>query len=294
MSDERFADASGHEARPLAGEVALVTGGGRGLGRAYALALAQAGAAVAVTARTASELLAVRDEIARQGGRALAFPADVTDPGAVAELTAAVEEQLGPVSLLINSAGVLRAIGRAAEIDADVWWREVEINLRGPFLCCRAVLPGMIARRRGCIINVVSVGGLYAFDGFSAYTVSKAALIRLTENLAIENQEHGVAVFAMHPGNIRTAMTEYLHDSEEVRRHASWMQEYWQQLFAEKKDTPIERSVALVLQLATGAADALSGRFISAEDDLAEIVQRAEEIQRDDLYALRLREPDQG
>jgi NAD(P)-dependent dehydrogenase (short-subunit alcohol dehydrogenase family) len=285
----QYAD-SGADTQPLAGQVAIITGGGRGLGRAYAIALAKAGAAVAVTARTATEVQAVQRAIEQQGGRALAITADVTDRKALALLVATVEQQLGPVDLLVNNAGVLRAIGRITEIDADEWWREVQINVRGPFLCCQAVLPSMIKRKRGRIINLASVGGLQAVECFSAYGLSKTALIRLSESLALENKEHGIAVFAIHPGNVRTAMTEYLHDSEVVAQRAPWMQESWQRLFAEKEDTPIEDSVALILQLASGQADALSGRYIDAEDDIADSLRHADEIESKDLYTLRLRQ----
>ncbi|CAN5604378.1 N/A [soil metagenome] len=278
------------ETQPLSGQVAIITGGGRGLGRAYATALAKAGVAVAVTARTASEIQAVQREIEQQGGRALAITADVTDKHALAQLVVTIEQQLGPVDLLVNNAGVLRAIGQIAEVDADEWWREVEINVRGPFLCSQAVLPGMIRRKRGRIINVASVGGLHATDSFSAYCVSKTALIRLSESLAVENKAHGIVVFAIHPGNVRTAMTEYLHDSEIVGQRAPWMQQSWQRRFAEAKDTPVERSVALVLQLAVGQADALSGRYIDAEDDLTELLSSVDDRQNNDLYTLRLRQ----
>jgi NAD(P)-dependent dehydrogenase (short-subunit alcohol dehydrogenase family) len=278
------------ETRPLAGQVALVTGSGRGLGRAYAIALARAGAAVAVTARTENEIKAVQREIEQNGGRALAFTADVTDKNAPAKLVTTTERQLGPIDLLVNNAGVLRAIGRANEIDAEDWWREFEINLRGPLLCSQAVLPGMIMRKRGRIINVSSFGGLFTVDCFSAYSTSKTALIRLSESLAIENKEYGIAVFAINPGNVRTSMTEYLHDSEVVGQRAPWMQQNWRQRFAEATDTPIARSVTLVLQLALGHADVLSGRYIDAEDDLSELLNRADEIQSKDLYTLRLRE----
>jgi NAD(P)-dependent dehydrogenase (short-subunit alcohol dehydrogenase family) len=276
--------------QPLTGQVALVTGSGRGLGRAYAIALAKAGATVAVTARTESEIQTVQREIEQQGGHALAVSVDVTNKNAVAKLVTTIEQQLGPIDLLVNNAGVLRAIGRVTEIDAVDWWREVEINLLGSFLCSQAVLPGMITRKRGRIINVASGGGLSAFDCFSAYSISKTALIRLSESLAIENKEYGIVVFAIHPGNVRTSMSEYLHDSEVVGQRAPWMQQTWRQRFAEATDTPIERSVALVLQLAAGHADMLSGRYIDAEDDLTELLDHADEIQRKDLYTLRLRE----
>jgi NAD(P)-dependent dehydrogenase (short-subunit alcohol dehydrogenase family) len=278
------------EMQPLAGQVALVTGSGRGLGRAYAISLAKAGAAVAMTARTESEIQTVQREIEQHGGHALAISVDVTNKNAVAKLVTTIEQQLGPIDLLINNAGVLRAIGRVTDLNPDDWWREVEINLRGSFLCSQAVLPGMIARKRGRIINVASGGGLSAFDCFSAYSISKTALIRLSESLAIENKEYGIVVFAIHPGNVRTSMSEYLHDSEVVGQRAPWMQQTWRQRFAEATDTPIERSVTLVLQLAFGQADVLSGRYIDAEDDLTELLDHAAEIQSRDLYTLRLQE----
>jgi NAD(P)-dependent dehydrogenase (short-subunit alcohol dehydrogenase family) len=282
------------DTQPLRGQVALITGGGRGLGRAYAIALAKAGAAVVVTARTEQEIQAVQREIEQHEGHALAITADVTDKNALVQLVATVEQQLGAVDLLVNNAGVLRAIGRVTDVDADEWWREVEINVRGPFLCSQAVLPSMIARKRGRIINVASVGGLFAIDCFSAYCLSKTALVRFSESLALENKAHGIVVFAIHPGNVRTAMTEYLHDAEVVAQRAPWMQQGWQRRFAEKKDTPMERSVALVLQLAAGQADALSGRYIDAEDDLAELLSYADEFQSKDLYTLRLRQRNDG
>jgi NAD(P)-dependent dehydrogenase (short-subunit alcohol dehydrogenase family) len=278
------------EAQPLAGQVALVTGSGRGLGRAYAIALAKAGATVAMTARTESEIQSVQREIEQHGGHALAISVDVTDKNALEKLVTTIEQQLGPIDLLVNNAGVLRAVGRVTDIDADDWWREVEINLRGAFLCSQAVLPGMITRKHGRIINMVSVGGLFAVDCFSAYCTSKSALIRFSECLAIENKEYDIFVFAINPGNVRTSMTEYLRDSEIVGQRAPWMQQTWRHRFADATDTPMERSVILILQLAAGQADALSGRYIDAEEDLTKLLDHSEEIQTKDLYTLRLQE----
>ena len=123
-------------------QVVLITGGGRGLGRAFAVALAQAGARVAVTARSEAELTQTVELIRQAGGRALALPANVTDHHAVVEAVAAAESQLGPIDVLINGAGSFQALGSAAQVDPDEWWREVEINLRGPFCApvpsCRA------------------------------------------------------------------------------------------------------------------------------------------------------------
>ncbi len=117
----------------LSGQIAVVTGGGRGLGRAYAFALAEAGAAVAVTSRTEAEIREVVRIIEQNGGRALAVTADMTDAGAVTEMVASVEQALGSVDLLVNNAGVLRAVGRIVEVDADNWWRDKRSMCVAPF-----------------------------------------------------------------------------------------------------------------------------------------------------------------
>lgn len=272
----------------LNGQVALITGGSKGLGRAFARALAEAGAQVAVTARHEPELRDTVAEIEERGGRGFAFPADVTDGRAVSRLVAAAEEVLGPIDLLVNNAGVLRAFGSPAEVDPDEWWREVEVNLRGPFLCARAVLPGMTGRKRGRIVNVASMAGLVPIEAGSAYCVSKAALIRLSEQLTLETRAYGVSVFAIHPGTVRTPMNDYVHDSEQVGRRAPEVQAWFRQLYAEGQDTPVEQPVRLLLELASGRADALSGCYIDVRDDLDMLIREAEAIQREQKQRLRL------
>jgi len=269
----------------LRGQIAIVTGGGRGIGRAIALALAKAGAAVAVVARTESQLAETVALIEQAGGRAIAFPADVTNQHAIEDALAQVEQKLGVVDLLINNAGVIRPAGPVWEVDPDIWWRCIEVNLRGQLLCARAVLPGMIARCQGRIINVSSAAGLQAVPYGSAYAISKAAVIRFTENLAPKTAEYGISVFALYPGEVRTAMTECLIESEEGQRWVPWVR----QIFEAGHGVPPERAAELVVCLSSGSADALSGRFISVHDDVADMVSRAKEIQKDELYTLRLR-----
>src|SRR5579859_4384125 len=133
----------------LPGRVALVTGGGRGIGRAIAQALAAAGASIAVLARSVAEVQETARPIAADGGRCLALTADVTRQVEVEAAAARAAAELGPIDLLVNAAGSHLAVGELWEVDPDLWWTDVESNLRGPFLCCRAVLPGMIARGRG-------------------------------------------------------------------------------------------------------------------------------------------------
>jgi NAD(P)-dependent dehydrogenase (short-subunit alcohol dehydrogenase family) len=208
----------------LIGQVAIVTGGGRGLGQVIAQTLAQAGAVVAVAARSTAQLGETVALIEQQGGRALSFEVDVTDQGTVQQMVAEVEQTLGAVDLLVNNAGVITPLGPIWEVDAEAWWHCLDVNLRGSFLCTRAVLPSMIARRRGRILNMSSVAGLEAIAYCSAYVTSKTALIRFTENVAVETQEYGLSAFAIEPGTVRTAMTEYLYSSEAGRKWIPWFQ----------------------------------------------------------------------
>ena len=249
----------------LAGQVALVTGGGRGLGRAIALRLAAAGAHVAIVARSADQLAETVAQIHSAGGHAQAFVADVTDQQAVQEMALVVERTLGPISLLVSNAGIAGPAGPLWENDPIEWWRCVEINLRGTFLCCRAVAPGMVARRQGRIVNMVSDAGRLAIPYLSAYVVGKTSLIRLTEVLAQELQPHGVSVFAVIPGTVRTAFTEEALRSSDAQQWLPWFGE----IFAAGLDVPPELVAGLIHALAFGEADGLTGQVVSVTDDLA-------------------------
>jgi NAD(P)-dependent dehydrogenase (short-subunit alcohol dehydrogenase family) len=270
----------------LSGQVAIVTGGGRGIGRAMALALARAGASVAVVARSPDQLAETVSLIEGMGGRAALFPADVTDKRAVGQMVSEVIQRLGPVDLLVNNAGVLGPIGPIWELDSDEWWRCQEVNVRGPFLCSRAVLPGMVSRRRGRVISTASGAGLGAHRYGSGYGISKTAVIRFTEHLAVETKDHGISVFAIHPTFVLTAMIETFAGSPEDEK---WNEGGWRKAVAEGRGAPPEWAANLVVLLASGKADALSGCFISVRDDLAGMIERADEIRREDLHKLRLR-----
>jgi|SRR5579859_6429354 len=272
----------------LSGQIAIVTGASRGIGRAYAIALAGAGAHVVVTARSEPDLSDVVKSIGQSGGAATAIVADVTDRAAVDGLVARVEQQVGPIDILINNAGAGSALGRMAEVDPDEWWREVEINLRGPHLYMRAVLPHMIRRHRGRIINIASYAGLSAPQNISAYSVSKTALIRLTEIAARETQPEGVTMFVIQPGDVHTQMWDNLMQRDAQR--APNMVQNFQKLEANDRWTPIEDSVALVLLLASGQADDLTGCFLSVDDDIPALIQQADMIQKDGRRKLSFRE----
>ncbi len=273
------------------GQVALVTGAGRGIGQAIAVALADAGAAVAVNDLAANRL---DETVARVGDRATVLPvaADVSDREAVERMIGHVEGTLGPVDLLVNNAGIARPFGPLASVDPEEWWRALEIMLHGTFLCTHYVLQSMLPRGRGRIVTVASGAGLHPWPNLSAYAVAKAALIRLTEQVAVETQDHGIAAFAINPGAVRTAMTEEAA-SPEMAALAPNAAASFRRIFAAGTDMPAERPGRLVVQLAGGGADALSGSFIDIGrgDEVDEMIAEAEQIRREDLYRLRLRRP---
>ena len=274
-----------HPPVDLTGQVALVTGGGRGLGRAFAIALAKAGARIAVTARTAEPLAETVAMVGRAGGRALAIPGDVSAPDAVAHVVRTAESQLGMVDILVNNAGAVGPLGYDWEVDLEDWWRTFEVNVRGPFLYARAVLPGMVKRQRGRIVNISTGAGFGRLPQMDAYCATKAALTQWTKCLAADIQAHGVTVFAFHPGMVRTSMLDSLTSPDVPNA----VQAYFSSLLSQGRDVPIERSAQMLLFLVSGRADALSGRFIRAQDNEEELVRRAEEIRRDDLHVVTLR-----
>jgi NAD(P)-dependent dehydrogenase (short-subunit alcohol dehydrogenase family) len=270
--------------KSLSGQVAIVTGGGRGIGRAIALGLAKVGASVAIVARSEDQLAETVKEITQLAARAISVAADVSDPTAVQRMVVEVEETLGSVDLLVNNAGLAGPIGPTSETDSNAWWRCLEVNLRGPMPCATAVLPGMISRGGGRIVNVASGAGTFAIPYLGAYVTSKTALIRLTEILALETAAHGVKVFAVEPGTVRTSMAEYALESEQGRRWMPWFGE----IFQRSEDVPPDHAADLVVLLASGRADALSGRFFTIKDDVIRLAERAGDGGLGDLQTLRL------
>jgi NAD(P)-dependent dehydrogenase (short-subunit alcohol dehydrogenase family) len=279
-------------AADLAGQVAVVTGGSSGLGREIARSLAAAGATVAVIARSRAGLLQTVALIDGEGGNAFAEPADVGDRAAVVRSIGSVERKLGPVDLLVNNAGIAGPVAPFWEADPEEWWRTVEVNLRGTANCSAAVLPGMVERKRGRIVNVASNAGVYHWPYLSAYATSKAAVIKLTENLAVETKKHGVKLFAIDPGMIRVGMTAALLTQEIPPEHpAALIAAWFRQELESGREVSLDRGADLVGLLASGQADALSGCYLTVYNDVEQLVERAPAIRREELYTLRLREP---
>lgn len=274
----------------LVGSVALVTGGGRGIGRVLALALAGAGAAVGLIARSPDQLAESVQLIEAAGGLATAVSADLSDPQAAATAVKTVRDELGPVDLLVNNAGISGPIGPAWEVQEEQWWRTVEVNLRGVALCSRLVLPEMVGRRRGRIVNLTSEAGVFRWPLASAYSVSKAAVVKFTENLSYETRRYGISVFSVHPGlvpiglNVAALAGTAPTDSPQGR-----LSEWVRQEFAAGRGAEPHQVAELLLRIATGEVDRLSGRHLSVHDDLDTLLARTEDLLNNDLYVLRLR-----
>jgi 3-oxoacyl-[acyl-carrier protein] reductase len=189
----------------LTGQVAVVTGAGRGIGRAIAHALGREGAAVVLAARSEPELEGVAREIQQAGGRALAVPTDVRQEAAVEALARRVLAEWRQVDVLVNAAGVA-TFAPVTDSKLDDWDQMLAVNLRGAVLCCRALLPAMIGRRRGTIVNVGSVVTSRSLTGSAAYTASKYGLLGFSRVLAEEMRPHAVRVGVLSAGATDTPL----------------------------------------------------------------------------------------
>ena len=189
----------------LAGQVAIVTGAGRGIGHAVALALARESAGVALAARTSQELAAAAATIRESGGTALAIPTDVTQDGAVEAMVEQTVAELGRVDILVTAAGVA-SFGPVVGTKPSDWDALLAVNLRAVMVCCRAVLPAMIRQRRGTIINIASVAAQRAIPGAAVYTATKAGVVGFSRVLAEELRADRVRVGVLVPGAVDTPL----------------------------------------------------------------------------------------
>lgn len=209
----------------LAGQRALVTGSASGIGRATAVALVEAGCRIAALDRNATGLDALAAEVGAD--HCLPIPVDLADPAAIDSSVAAAIRQLGGIDIVVNDAGVgYRAA--VLETSLEQWDETFAVNVRGPFLVCRAVLPTMLEQGQGSIVNVASVGGLIGIPGRAAYGASKAALISLTRSLTVDYAERGIRANCVAPGTTETPWVDRIvagaPDPAELRRQMAQRQ----------------------------------------------------------------------
>jgi 3-oxoacyl-[acyl-carrier protein] reductase len=231
----------------LTGQVALITGGGRGIGAETAKRLAQLGATVVLVSRTRAQLEATAAQIRDAGGKAFWFAADVADEGALREAVQGALSIKGGIDILVNNAGFIQAFGTIADSDPADWWRTLEGNLKGMYLTTRLALPSMLEQGRGQILNVLSIAGARAFAGLSAYSCAKAAGLMFTRILAKEVRKQGIRVMAILPGAVDTAIWgdgEAIPDREKMIRP-----ETVAQLIVQMLTTPPDATVDELLVL---------------------------------------------
>jgi NAD(P)-dependent dehydrogenase (short-subunit alcohol dehydrogenase family) len=202
----------------LEGRVAIVTGAGRGIGRAIAEAMAEEGALVTVLARSKDEVDEVATGIRNNGGEAVSMRCDVSSEDEVTTVTREVMGRFGQVDILVNNAAINHPNTELVDLDAETFRRVLDVNLAGPYLCSRAVLPHMKERGSGKIINISSIGGRRGGVGRGAYRASKAGLINLTETLAAENRKHGINVTCVCPGAVATEMMKLVAPNRDMSK----------------------------------------------------------------------------
>ena len=241
----------------LDGQVAVVIGGAGGLGSAMARGLAEAGAAVAVADVGVEPAQRVADEIAKAGGRALAVPVDVSDSASVERMAALIEERLGPIDALVNSAGITHR-SPAADFPEAQWHRVIAVNLTGVFHGCQIVGRRMLARRRGRIVNIASIAGQIGLTGTVAYAASKGGVVMLTRALAVEWAPHNVRVNAIAPSWFESNIGDLIH------REPGYAERAMRRVPAGRMGTPDEL-VGAALYLASDASTMVTGHVLAVD-----------------------------
>jgi NAD(P)-dependent dehydrogenase (short-subunit alcohol dehydrogenase family) len=260
----------------LKGQVAIVTGAGRGFGRAIAMRFAGEGAAVAVTSRSRPELESAVEDIGRIGGRAIAIEGDVTLPGDVDRVVATTERELGPVSILVSNAGVPGPFGPVWTVNPEEWVAAQYVHIRAPFYYMQRVMPGMIQRRAGTVILVSAIASRIVAPYLSAYCLGKIAQTRLAAVAAAEAREFGVNVYSIDPGFVFTGMAEDTANHPDAQRWLPGMVDRLRSVReSPHRNADLVRCAQRCLDLASGRYGALSGRYLELGDDLDAAVRDA-------------------
>ena len=267
----------------LDGKVAVITGGGRGIGQAIARAYAAEGASLMLAARTDSELQQTAHEIREaHGGEVRTVIADVRVREQVENAVAQAEDHFGRIDVMVNNAGNTGQIGPLWELDPERWANVISVHVLGTYYGCRAVIPGMLERGRGRIVNMAGVGG----PNDTSYDAAKTAIINMTENLSVELAGTGITVNAISPGSIHTRMWEEVRD---MALEAGDMELYEKGVqVTSGGGASIERAAQLAVLLGSDECGGLSGRLIRAAlDTFEDIPKRVDEIMSSDALLLR-------
>ncbi len=274
----------------LDGQVAIITGAGRGIGKAIALAYAREGARVALAARSEPDLEEAATAVAELGAEAIAVRTDVTSEMATVRLARRVVERFGRIDVLVNNAGTSGPVGPLQDNDISEWVDTINVNLTGTFLVCRAVVPVMIEQGGGKIINLSGAGVANAWSNMSAYCSSKAAVVRLTEVLAQELEGKGITVNALGPGSVHTDMWEKMTE-QAAEAGAEFIHALGQRVLS-GGGASIDDCAELAVWLASDESGGLSGRIISATaDDFRSMSPQIAGIMEGDAYTLRVMKP---
>ena len=271
----------------LDGQVAIITGAGRGIGRAIALAYAREGAKLVLAARSEPDLDESVATVTELGGEAISVRTDVTSQMGTERLARRTVERFGRIDILVNNAGTSGPIGPLQDNNIDDWIETVNVNLTGTFLVCRAVIPAMLEQGSGRIINLSGAGVANAWSNMSAYCASKAAVVRMTEVLAQELEDKGIMVNALGPGSVHTSMWEKMTE-QAAEAGAEFIHGLGQRVLS-GGGASIDDCAELAVWLASEESGSLTGRIISAAaDDFRSLSPRIPEIMEGDAYTLRV------
>ncbi|MDD5473265.1 MAG: SDR family NAD(P)-dependent oxidoreductase [Candidatus Methanoperedens sp.] len=270
----------------LKNKVAIITGGAGGIGKTIVKYYLKEGASVIIAEINNLELEAMLNELNGEGiNRMLGVTADITDIQQVKDLVKQTVSTFGTVDILVNVAGIQKPIGRLIEVNADEWIKNINTNLIGTMLCCKYVLPIMISKKKGKIINFSGGGATFPRPHFSAYASAKAAIVRFTETIAEEVNEFGIEINAISPGSVYTKMLE-----EIISAGAKSGEKDLTTAIKIKNNggTPPEFPAELAVFLASSASDGITGKLISAVwDDWKNFGKNISEIKYSSLFTLR-------
>ncbi len=255
------------------GEVALVTGAGKGFGRAIALALGKQGSAVALIARTASDVEAVAAEIAAAGGKAIAIAADVTQEADVERSIRETQAQLGAITQFVNNAGVGWPYGPVGGMDVARWWQAQHLHQLAPMLYLSRLLPKMSAAGKGRAVIVSAKASHLTAPSMSAYITGKTAQVRIVNVAAAEAKGSGVALFSIDPGFVVTDLARETMTSPEAKIYLSGMVERLGEASTRDFSDDLAACGQRVVDLMSGRYDALTGRYFEMHDDLDEALK---------------------